>query len=153
MKKRICLVGIGLLFVLVGLLSCAQAPLEKTIITKNNLSTLKGTWSGRTSFKAIQGSSVLTDLVISNDTAPIQGTLSLYNLPQGVANIVPNEELSAGNNLTINFKNGHISDRGTIVGTSGQNFFELTYYAGEKPRLDGWFFYYGANGTMTVTKK
>jgi hypothetical protein len=154
MKKAICLVGIALIFVSMVLAGCASmAPREKTIVTKNNLSTLKGSWSGRTSFKAIPGSSVLTDFVINNNTVPLQGSITLYNLPQGVANMVPNEELSVGNNLTVNFKNGLISDRGTIVGTSGQNFFELTYYAGEPPRLDGWFFYYGANGTTTFTKK
>ncbi len=153
MKKRICLVGIGLFLVWAGLLSCAGAPVEKTMVTKNNLSALKGAWEGRTSFKAIPNSSVLTDFVISNDTVPIQGSITLYNLPAGVANMVPNEELSVGNNLTVNFKNGHISDQGTILGTSGQNFFELTYYAGEKPRLDGWFYYYGANGVVTLTRK
>jgi len=44
MKKTICLVGIGLFFVSMVLLSCA--PLQKTVITKDNLSTLKGTWEG-----------------------------------------------------------------------------------------------------------
>ncbi len=153
MKRTICLVGIGLFFVWAGLLSCAGVPVQRTKVTKNNLSTLKGAWEGRTRFKAIQGSSVPTDFVISNDSVPIQGSITLYNLPKDVADYIPNEELSAGNNLTVNFKNGLVSDQGTIVGTSGQNFFELTYYAGEKPRLDGWFFYFGANGTVTFTKK
>jgi hypothetical protein len=42
MKKRIFLVGIGLLLVSVASLSCA--PVQKTMITKSNLSILKGTW-------------------------------------------------------------------------------------------------------------
>ena len=153
MKKAMGLVGFGLLLVLVGLLSCAQVPVEKTIVTEGNLSALKGTWSGWTSFKGLASSSVLTNLEISNDTVPIQGTITLYNLPQGVANLFPNESLSLGNNFTLDFKNGLISDKGTIIAESGKNSLELAYYAGEKPRVDGWFLYYSANGTMTLTKK
>ncbi len=153
MKKTIGFVGIGLFLTFVGLLSCAQVPVEKTIITESNLSTLKGTWSGWTSFRGHASSSVLTDLEINNDTVPIQGTITLYNLPEGVANLFPNDSLAVGNNFTLNFKNGLISDKGTIIAKSGKDSLELAYYAGEKPRFSGWFLYYSANGTMTLTKK
>jgi hypothetical protein len=154
MKKGIYLVATGLLFVSMVLAGCASmAPTQKTIITKDNLSALKGTWSGTTYFSSASTRPVTTTLEFSNDTIPIQGTINLYGLPRVLVDLFPSESVSMGGNFTLNFKNGHISDKGTLLGTSGQNFLELTYYAGEKPRIDGWFYYYGANGTMTLTKE
>ena len=151
MKNRISLVGIGLLFVL--MVGAACAPVQKTMITKSDLSTLKGTWSGWTIFSSAQNNPVLTTLEINNDTVPLQGRITLSNLPPGVSSLVPVGSLSAGNQVAVEFRNGKISDQGTIIGQSGENFLELTYSAGEKPRLDGWFYYYGARGTLTVTKQ
>jgi hypothetical protein len=128
-KNRISPVGIGLLFV--AILGVACAPVQKTMIAENDLPALKGTWSGWTIFSSAQTQPVLTALEISNDTVPLQGKITLSNRP----------------------KNGKISDQGTIIGQSGENFLELTYSAGEKPRFEGWFYYYGARGTLTVTKQ
>jgi hypothetical protein len=44
MKKTICLVGMGLLLVSMVWVSCA--PMQKTVLTKSNMSTLKGKWQG-----------------------------------------------------------------------------------------------------------
>jgi hypothetical protein len=151
MKNRIWLAGCGLL--LVSTLGVACAPVQKTIITKADLPTLKGTWSGWTIFSSAQNNPVLTTLDINNDTVPLQGRITLSNLPPGVASLFPVESLSAGNQVAINFRNGKISYQGTIIGQSGENFLELTYFAGEKPKFDGWFYYYGARGTLTVTKR
>lgn len=151
MKKRIFLVGIGLLLVSVASLSCA--PVQKTMITKSNLSTLKGTWQGWTTFSSFQGNPVLTTVEINNDTVPIKGKINLINLPQRVADIFPGVALSASNNITIDFANGQISDQGTLIGQTGQNFLELTLLAGEKMKMNGWFYYYGAKGTVELTKK
>jgi hypothetical protein len=150
-KNRISPVGIGLLFV--AILGVACAPVQKTMIAENDLPALKGTWSGWTIFSSAQTQPVLTALEISNDTVPLQGKITLSNLPPGVASLFPVESLSAGNQVAIGFKNGKISDQGTIIGQSGENFLELTYSAGEKPRFEGWFYYYGARGTLTVTKQ
>jgi hypothetical protein len=151
MKIRIWLAGCGLL--LVSALGVACGPVQKTIITKSDLPTLKGTWSGWTIFSSAQNNPVLTTLEINNDTVPLQGKITLSNLPPGVASLLPVESLSPGNQVAINFRNGKISDQGTIIGQSGENFLELTYTAGEKPKFDGWFYYYGARGTLTVTKQ
>jgi hypothetical protein len=151
MRNRLSLAGIGLLFVSVVGMACA--PVQKTIITKSDLPTLKGTWSGWTIFSSAQNNPVLTTLEINNDTVPLQGRITLSNLPQGVASLFPVESLSAGNQVAIHFRNGKISDQGTIIGQSGENFLELTYSAGEKPKFDGWFYYFGARGTLTVTKQ
>ena len=151
MKKVICLVGIGVLLVLIAFVSCA--PIQKTIITKNNLSTLKGTWEGWTVFSTFQANPVLTKLEIDNDAVPIKGRINLFNLPQKVADNFPGVPLSAGNNIAIDFANGEISDQGTLIGQTGKNFLELTLLAGEKMKMSGWFYYYGSKGTMTLTKK
>ncbi|HUL36409.1 MAG TPA: hypothetical protein VLW47_01895 [Thermodesulfobacteriota bacterium] len=151
MKKTICLVGIGLLLVSVVLVSCA--PGQKTLITKSNVATLRGTWEGWTTFSSFQGKPVLTSMEINNDTVPIMGKIILNNLPQPIANIFPGTVLSASNNVTIDFANGEISDQGTLINHGGKNFVELTLYAGEKMKVNGWFYYYGAKGTMELTKK
>ena len=151
MKNRVSFVGIGCLFVF--MLGMACTPVQKTMITKSDLPALKGTWSGWTIFSSAQTQPVLTALEISNDTVPLQGKITLSNLPPGVASLFPVESLSAGNQVVIGIKNGKISDQGTIIGQSGENFIELTYSAGEKPKFDGWFYYYGARGTLTVTKQ
>jgi len=151
MKKAICLVGMGLLLVSMVWVSCA--PMQKTVITKSNLSTLKGTWQGWTTFSSVQSNPILTTLQITNDAVPVQGNITLNNLPDGVALAFPADAKTAGGNVTIDFKNGLITDQGTLIGQSGQNFLELAYYAGEKMKMNGWFYYYGAKGTVELTKK
>ncbi len=151
MKKTICLVGMGLLLVSMVFVSCA--PMQKTVITKSNLSSLKGSWQGWTTFSSIQSNPVLTTLQITNDTVPVQGNITLTNLPDAVALIFPADAKTAGGNVTINFSNGRITDQGTLKGQRDENFLELTYYAGEKPKMNGWFYYYTAKGTMEFTKK
>jgi hypothetical protein len=149
MKKIMCLVGVGLF--LVSMVSCA--PMQKTMVTKSNLSALKGTWQGWTTFSSVQSSPVLTTLQITNDTVPVQGSVTLISLPDAVAAVFPADAKTAGNNVTVNFNNGTITDQGTLIGQTGQNFLEMTYYAGEKPKLTGWFYYYASKGTVEFTKK
>ena len=151
MKKTICLVGMGLLLVSMVMMSCATAP--KTIITNSNLAALKGNWQGWTTFSSLPSTPVLTYLQITNDTVPVQGNMTLSSLPDRVALAFPADSKTAGGDVTINFNNGMITDQGTLKGKSGQNFLEFTYYAGEKQKLNGWFYYYGTNGTVELTKK
>ncbi len=151
MKRTTCLAGIRLLLVSVTLLSCA--PAQKTIVTTSNLSTLKGTWEGWTDFGLGQAPPVLTYLEIINDSPPIQGKITLNQLPGPVALVIPADAKTADNSLIIDFKNGKISNQGTIIAQSGQNFVELTYFGGGKPKLEGWFYYWALKGTLTVTKK
>jgi hypothetical protein len=67
---------------------------------------------------------------------------------------LPSSTLPAGNNIIINFHDGKLTDQGTINAQLGMgNFFEFTLLAGEKMKLNGWFFYYGIKGTMELTKK
>jgi hypothetical protein len=153
MKKMICFFGIGLLFVSMVLVGCASLQLRKTALSENNLSTLKGTWSGWTTFKSFSTNPVLTSMEIDNDTVPVKGKITLNNLPAGVAARFPADAKTAGNSVIIQFVNAHVSDQGTLIGTTGQNFLELTLFTGEKTKMDGWFYYYGGKGTVTLTKK
>jgi hypothetical protein len=150
-KKVTRVSAVGLVLFSMALMSCA--PAQKIVITQDNLPVLKGTWSGWTTFSSALTNPVLTTLEISNDTIPLQGKITFSNVPPGVVSYIPVESLSAGNQVVIDFKNGKISDQGTIIGQTGQNFLELSYNAGETPTLDGWFYYYGAKGTLRVSKK
>ena len=151
MKKVFCLVSIGLFFVSMVMMSCA--PGQKTIITKSNLPTLKGNWEGWTTPDSSQASSIRTTLEIYNDTIPLQGKITLINLPEPVAFALAAEAKTAGNNAIINFGNGMISSQGTLIVQSGQDFLEFTLFVGEKMKMHGWFYYYGFRGTVDLTKK
>lgn len=151
MKKTIYLAGMGLLLVSMVWMSCA--PVQKTMVTKSNLATLKGTWQGWTTFSSVQSSPIRTTLEITNDTVPVRGWITLENLPGAAASIFPADAKTAGNDVTIDFKNGMISDQGTLIGQSGQNFLELTLFIGEKMEMNGWFYYWAAKGTVELTKK
>jgi hypothetical protein len=151
MRRVLCLAGVSLLLVSMVLVSCA--PVQKTMVTKSNLSTLKGTWQGWTTFSSVQSNPIRTTLQITNDTVPVRGNITLNNLPGAVASIFPADAKTAGNDVIIDFKNGMISDQGTLIGQTGQNFLELTLSVGEKMKMNGWFYYYGAKGTVELTKK
>ena len=151
MKRTICLAGMGLLLVSMVMVSCA--PMQKTVLTKSNVSALKGNWEGWTTFSSVQSAPVLTTMQIMNDTVPLAGNITLINLPDPVASIFPADAKTAGGNITIDFNNGRITDQGTLKGQRGENFLEMTYYTGEKLKLNGWFYYYTTKGTVEFTKK
>jgi hypothetical protein len=80
---------------------------------------------------------MITTLEINNDTVPLQGKIKLDNLPSPLARLFQAESIPVGNSAVINFKDGLISDQGTILITEGGNFIERTYYAEERPKFDG----------------
>ena len=154
MKKTICLVGIGLLLVSVVLPGCASmGPGPKTAITTSNVSMLQGRWSGWTTFSNYADKPVITTLLFTNATVPLRGsiTLDFGNAPQ-VARVFPADAKTGGNLAIIQFQNGMISDQGTVIGTTGQNFLELTLRSGEKMKMNGFFYYYWTRGTVEFTK-
>jgi hypothetical protein len=153
-KKAICLVGIGSLLISMVLLGCASmGPGPKTAITTSNVSMLQGMWSGWTTFSVYQDKPVRTKLEFSNATVPLQGRITLdFGLTPQVARVFPADAKTGGNLAIIEFKNGMISDQGTVIGTTGQNFLELTLRSGEKMKMNGFFYYYGTRGTVEFTK-
>jgi hypothetical protein len=152
-KRTMGLTGIGFFVVSMVLMSCA--PVQKTIVTQGDLPALKGTWSGWTTFQAYMNRSVLTTLEINNATVPLQGKVIFHKLPGVVAFVmpIPPDAKSVDNSVTVKFKDGTISDKGTLIGTDGENSIELTYYGEKKQKFDGSFYAYGLNGKFTVTKE
>jgi hypothetical protein len=151
MKRTICLAALGWVLFSMALMSCA--PAQKTIITSSNLPTLKGTWEGWVNFGVGGGPGFMCNLDIANDTPPIQGKVTFVQLPQSLAMIFPADSKTADNSVTVNFRNANISNQGTLIAQSGENSLELTYYAGEKPKIQGWFYYWATKGNFEVSKK
>jgi hypothetical protein len=153
MKKMGCFMWMILL--LVWMLLAACAPMQKTVITNSNLPTLKGTWSGWTTFRGYQGNSLMTTLEIFNDNVPIEGRIIIHHFPAAARNTfgIPLKDVMADNSIILKFNDAKITDDGTLLGTNGQNYLELTYYEGEKQKLDGPFYFYGAAGTTEFTRR
>jgi len=128
-EKILCL--ITLLFVVAILTGCAALSATKTTLIKTNLTILKGTWSGTRDF--MTSDSTRTQLEIDNNTEPMQGEWMIENVRFGTAVIVG---ASPGSTVTIDFKNGHISDQRTFLIIEGNNFVELTLYNGGKKPMD-----------------
>jgi hypothetical protein len=151
MARSICAAGIGLVVVSLLLASCASAP--RTMVTTSSLPALKGTWEGWTDFGIGQGKPVLTQVTIVNDTVPITTKITLFNLPSEVARVFPAEAKTAGNDVTFEFTGGKITNQGTLIAQSGKDILEITYFAGKKPKIQGWFYYWVTKGTFETYKK
>jgi len=151
MKRAFCLAAMGSVLISMALISCA--PAQKTIITNSNLPGLTGRWEGWVNFGLGAGPGFMCNLVITNDTPPIQGKVTFVQLPQSFAMIFPADSKTADNSVTVNFRNANISNHGTLIAQSGENLLELTYYGGEKPKIQGWFYYWATKGNFEVSKK
>ena len=151
MKKTFGLSWMGYLLISIALAGCTSV--EKTVITASNLPSIQGTYEGWTEFGIGQYRPVMTQVHISNNTVPIQGRVTFNNLPEDLARVIPADQKTAGNNVTINFSDGKISQNGTVISQIGQNTLELTYFEGEKPKIRGWFYYWMFKGSFEVTKK
>jgi len=144
----------SLMMLLVWVLLAACAPMQKTVITNSNLPALKGKWSGWMIFSGYQGNSLMTTLEIFNDKVPIEGRIIINDFPAAARNMfgIPLKDVMADNSIILKFNDAKITDEGTLRGTNGQNFLELTYY-GERQRLDGRFYFYGAAGTTEFSRE
>jgi hypothetical protein len=151
MKRAFCLAAMGLVLISMMLISCA--PAQKTIISSSNLPSLVGRWEGWVNFGLGGGPGFMCNLVIANDTPPIQGSVTFVQLPQRLAMIFPADAKSADNSVTVNFKNANISNHGTLIAQSGENLLELTYFGEGKPKIQGWFYYWATKGNFEVSKK
>jgi hypothetical protein len=142
-----------MMFALFSLVMMSCAPVQKTMLTKNSAPMLKGNWQGWTTFSVVPSNPILTTLQITNNAFPVEGNITLINLPDGVPSIFPADTKTPSGDVTIDFSNAMVTDQGTLLLRSGENFLELTYYTGEKPKLAGWFYYYYSKGTVELTKK
>jgi hypothetical protein len=147
MRKLVCVSLIVALFVsMTVVLAIAQ---KTTKLTKENAGKLlKGTWQGNMDF-GTTGVSCLLVMTIDNDAPPFKGKLSMQNIPAGRADLFPGG--FSGTTYEGAFDNGLVTNKGTlIISGQGGNFGEWSL-KGDK--LTGWFYLWGAQGTMSLKKK
>lgn len=136
MKKLVCVVGIVMLF---------ASMVFAAGISKKDLAGLKGTWEGKAT--GAGGSGVTAKFEIMNDTEPLQGKLTLYNIPM----TAQREYNVPGGTLTGESKDGKITSAGTIMFTGGNGFFEIESI--KDNTLKGWGFFGGIKANITAKKK
>ncbi len=141
MKKIICLIAIALMI--------ASVAFAAKITTKD-LAALKGTWVGSLDFGMVgaQAGSTACTLEILNDKVPIQGKLTLANVPDWLA---PQLGVQSGKN-EVNLNDGQLTSQGTIFWTGPEkNMFEISM-SGEK-KLSATYWYRTIRGSASLKKK
>jgi len=115
-------------------------------ITKKDLAGLKGKWSGTAS--GAGGTSLVTTIEIMNDAEPLEGTVTITNVPMQIQ-----KDYNVKDTLTGTSKNGKITSAGTIMflGADPSNFFEITSIKDKK--ISAWFYYNGIKANVSATKK
>ena len=153
MGRVIRFVGISLLLVSIVWMGCSAAKIKPATITTGNISLLRGKWEGLTTFGGVANNiRVPTSMEIYNDTVPLKGKLTMHNVPPTVFNLfVPRPNTLSGD-VTIEFGDGNVNERGNFVGKQGENYFELTLMIGPKMRMDGWVYYLSSNPSLTLSR-
>ncbi len=134
----------SIILVLVSMVFVSYAEMQKIAISKDNLADLKGKWTGSRS--ARPGTTLNTDLEISNDSLPVHA--SLY--------FTTSEKRGKSDTTEIReLKGGKINDKGNLL-FEGRAYMkvELSLYKDDgKMKLEGQFFASERNGTMSFKKK
>jgi len=139
MKRMIFPWSVILLIISMALVSYAK--MEKIAISAGNLADLKGKWVG--SRLVGTGTTRNTDLEISNDSLPVQGKITFYDVRR------PGKP---GTTVVVDFK-GKINDQGNLFITGSNTEVELSLYKDDgKMKLEGDFFWTGVKGTMSFKK-
>jgi len=131
-----------IILVLASMVFVSYAEMQKIALSKGNLADLKGKWVG--SRISGSGTSLLTHLEISNDSLPVQGKFTFYEMRR------PGR---SGTTEVIDFK-GKINDQGNLFMKGSNIEVELSLYKDDgNMKLEGNFFWTGAKGTMEFKKK
>lgn len=132
-----------IVLVLVSLAFVGYAAMQKIAISEGNLADLKGKWTGSRSPKP--GTTLTTDLEISNDSPPVHGKLIFYNVKKRGKSDTEIHEL----------KDGKINDKGNLLFEGRASLkLELSLYKDEGTmKLEGQFFASERNGTITLKKR
>lgn len=142
MKKIVCLVAVVLMIA-----SLAFAA-KKMMIAAKDLAGLKGNWEGMVSFGIMAAANSPAKLEILNDAAPVKMKLTLSNVSSEVAQLLG----VMGGTVTFESSEGEITTQGTLMWTGpNRNFLEVSL-AGDK-KLNGWYYYRGVKGDMSLKKK
>ena len=139
MKKIICLIAVVLMVASVALAA------GKIKIAPDKLGALKGTWEGTLTFSV--GNTCVAKLEILNDTVPIKGVITLVNLQDQIAQMLA----VTGGTSSVSNDEGKITTQGSIMWAGPKNFFEFSQTGDKKG--EGWFYFNGARGDVTLTKK
>lgn len=140
MKRIIFLGGVILLIISMALVSYAK--MEKISISESNLVDLKGKWIG--SRIGGGGNRLNTDLEISNDSLPVQGKFIFYDIMRR----------GRQGETEIRDLRGKINDQGNLLFKGSNIEVELSLYKDDSEmKLEGNFFWTGAKGTISFTKK
>ncbi len=154
MKKTVCFKGVLALLSFYILASCAtpsQEP-ESTRLTLNNAPGLKGQWFGTAVYRTGETAPALME--VYNDTVPIEGKISITSVPVRVQDRIPPGMGGPSGTAAIDFRKGTITDQGSLLIITGESVTEFFLFTeGTRPRLEGWFYYYGAKGNLTLYKK
>ena len=140
--KRVILSGCFIL-VVVSMVFMGYAEMQKITISKGNLADLKGSWTGSRSPKP--GVSLNTDLEIFNDSLPIRGKLTFYNV----------KKRGKSDTEIHDLKDGKINDKGNLLFEGRASLkLELSLYKDEGTiKLEGQFFASERSGTILLKKK
>jgi hypothetical protein len=158
MKTILCLLAVLLLLAEAIIAGCATVSTTTTILTRNNLPILEGRWEGPAVFAGGVRTTVILD--IYNDSLPLNGKVSIENIPREAANIFPGG--FEGTGWESYFDTGTITDKGGLmIRGRGGNFGEFflieskskqSILEGES-KLDGWFYLWGAKGATTLHRR
>jgi len=121
----------------------SYAEMQKIALSESNLADLKGKWVGSRSTAKRVG--INTDLEIFNDSLPVQGKLTFYNVTK-----------PGGKSDTTEIRDfkGKINDQGNLFFKGPNNEVELSLYKdGDKMKLEGNFYWFGSSGTMSFKKE
>jgi hypothetical protein len=142
--KRMVIFSWCIIFVLASMVFVSYGERQKIAISKANLSDLKGNWVGsRTTGLGDQRN---TDLIISNDSLPLECKFTLYDF----------ENIQGrGKTKTLDRDlKGKINDQGNLLVGAGNVEVELSLYDdGGKKKLEGNYSWGGRKGTMSLKKK
>ena len=140
--KRMIFLG-GIILVLASMVFVSYAEMQKIALSEGNLADLKGKWVGSRSTAKRVG--INTDLEIFNDSLPVQGKLTFYNVTK-----------PGGKSDTTEIRDfkGKINDQGNLFFKGPNNEVELSLYKdGDKMKLEGNFYWFGSSGTMSFKKE
>jgi hypothetical protein len=132
--------GVILLIISVAVVSYAE--MEKIAISRGNLTDLKGKWVG--SRVVGPGTMLNTDLEIYNDSLPVEGKLTFYDVRRAH---------KAGTTEIVDFKGARINDQGNLVIKGPNVELELSLYKDDgKMKLEGNYVWMAARGTAMFKK-
>jgi len=132
-----------IVLVLASMVLVSYAEMQKIALSESNLADLKGKWVGSRSTAKRVG--INTDLEIFNDSLPVQGKLTFYNVTK-----------PGGKSDTTEIRDfkGKINDQGNLFFKGPNNEVELSLYKdGDKMKLEGNFYWFGSSGTMSFKKE